>query len=110
MFPEIAVFEDLLVSKKTALNCITLDPINAYFTERDAEASRSKRRIFGMNMMAEKIGIYNYCANVDIVHLSIPNFLPIFVCGNLKNFTPQPFFNFFLQNGSAHTVILIVQT
>lgn len=58
VFPENAVFENLLANHKIAFKCITLDAINAYFIERSAEASRSKGRNLGMNMMVERIGIH----------------------------------------------------
>lgn len=57
-FPENAIFNDLLANNKSIFKCITLDEINRYFIERNAEASRSKGRGLGMNMMLERVSVY----------------------------------------------------
>lgn len=57
-FPENAIFNDLLANNKSIFKCITLDEINRYFIERNAEASRLKGRGLGMNMMLERISVH----------------------------------------------------
>lgn len=57
-FSENAVFNDLLSNSKTIFKCFTLEKINKYFIERNAEASKSKGRSLGMNMMLERISVH----------------------------------------------------